>query len=43
MFLTLMFGFFLYCYAIASILIEKRVINPNTGKEYNIFDIVTVA
>jgi len=43
MFLFLMFGFFLYCYALASVLIEKKVINPSTGKKYEIFDIVTVA
>jgi hypothetical protein len=43
MFLFLMFGFFLYSYAMASLLLEKNVINPSTGLEYTIFDIVTVS
>lgn len=43
MFLFLMFGFFLYSYAVASVLLERKVINPSTGIEYTIFDIVTVS
>lgn len=43
MFLFLMFGFFLYSYAMASLLLENNVINPSTGLKYTIFDIVTVS
>lgn len=42
-FLTSMFGFFLYAYAIGSVLLEYKHLNPATGKEYTVMDIVIVA
>ena len=40
MFLLGMFAFFLYAYSMGSLLIEHQVINPVSGKPYNIFEIV---
>lgn len=37
-----MFAYYLYTYAIASVLIAKRVNNPTTGKPYSIAEIVAV-
>jgi len=39
---TLIFGFFLYAFYIATIFVEKGVINPNTDKAYTISEIVAV-
>lgn len=36
------FGFFVYCYYLATILIQNRIINTNTGNPFNITDIVTI-
>jgi hypothetical protein len=36
------FGFFVYCYYLATILIQNKIQNPNTGNPYNITDIVTI-
>lgn len=41
-FLFVMFAYYLYTYAIASVLIAKRVNNPTTGKPYSIDEIVAV-
>lgn len=38
-----MFGFFLYTYAIGSVMLEEKWINPATNKVYTLFDIVIVA
>lgn len=40
LFLLAMFAFFLYAYTVASYLIQYQVINPVSGKPYNIFEIV---
>lgn len=41
-FLFLMFVFYLYTYAIASVLIQKSVFNPTTGAPYTISEIIAV-
>jgi hypothetical protein len=38
----LIFGFFVFTFYIATIFVEKGVINPNTGKGYNINEIVSI-
>ena len=43
LFLTFMFGFYLYSYAIGSWLIQDGRINPATGEVYSIVQIVQVA
>lgn len=35
-------GFFVYCFYISSIFVEKRIKNPTTGKAYEIEDIVAI-
>ena len=42
-FMGLLFGFYNYTYFVGSYIIMNRWINPNTGKEYEISEIVTVA
>ena len=39
---TLIFGFFVFTFYIATVFVEKGVINPNTGKGYNITEIVSI-
>lgn len=39
-FLLAMFAFFLYAYSMGSLLIQYQVINPVSGKPYNIFEVV---
>lgn len=39
----LIFGFFLYSYYIATVFVEKQVINPNTDTPYQVGDIVAVS
>jgi len=41
-FLFMMFVYYLYTYAIASVLINRNVHNPSTGKPYSIAEIVAV-
>ena len=43
LFLTFMFGFYLYSYAVGSWLIQDGRINPATGEVYSIVQIVQVA
>ena len=38
-----MFGFFVYSYAVGGYLLEIGALNPATGKEYNIFEIVATS
>ena len=42
-FLTFMFGFYLFSYAIGSSLIEQGYINPATGQVYSIVEIIQVS
>jgi hypothetical protein len=37
-----MFGFFVYSYYIATIFIEKEILNPQTDKPYQVDEIVSV-
>jgi hypothetical protein len=39
---TLIFGFFVFTFYIATIFVEKGVVNPNTGEGYNISEIVSI-
>jgi ATP-binding cassette, subfamily B (MDR/TAP), member 1 len=39
---TLIFGFFLYAFYIATVFVEKGLINPNTAEPYTISEIVAV-
>jgi len=36
------FGFFVYCYYIATIFVEKKITNPSSDKMYNVEDIVAI-
>jgi len=42
-FLTTMFGFFVYSYAVGSWLIESQTINPTTGEVYSAVEIIQVS
>ena len=42
-FLFLMFTFYVYAYAIASVMMEKNIINVTTGKPFTIGDIIAVS
>lgn len=41
--MLLMFGFFLYSYVTASLLLQYNAINPRTGLAYTVFDFVAVS
>ena len=40
--MLVMFGFYVYGYGIASVLIDKRWDNPLTGKVYEISEVIAV-
>ena len=42
-FLALMFGFFVFCYATGKWLIQDGVINPASGKIYTVVEIIQVS
>jgi ABC-type multidrug transport system fused ATPase/permease subunit len=42
-FLFLMFTFYVYAYSIASVMMEKNIINVSTGKAFTIGDIIAVS
>ena len=42
-FLFLMFTFYVYSYSIASVLMEKKVVNVSTGNPYTIGDVIGVS
>ena len=39
---TFMFGFFVYTFWMATVLVQNKVENPNTGEPYNITEIVAI-
>ena len=39
---TLIFGFFVFTFYIATVFVEKGVKNPNTGEGYKIDEIVSI-
>jgi hypothetical protein len=39
---TLIFGFFVFTFYIATVFVEKGVKNPNTGERYKINEIVSI-
>jgi hypothetical protein len=39
---VLIFGFFVFTFWIATVFVEKKYLNPNTNKPYNIAEIVTI-
>jgi ABC-type multidrug transport system fused ATPase/permease subunit len=41
-FLSLMFGFYLYGYGLGTVFIDKKYINPTTGKIYEVAEIIAV-
>ena len=41
-FRTVLFGFFVYSFYIASVFVENKTLNPSTKLRYNIIEIVTV-
>ena len=39
---TMIFGFFVFSFYIATVFVEKGVVNPNTGNGYQIDEIVAI-
>jgi len=42
-FLSFMFGFYLFSYAVGSLLIERKDINPATDEVYSVVEIITTS
>jgi hypothetical protein len=38
----MIFGYFVFTYYIATVFVEKGIVNPKTGEAYNIEEIVSI-